>query len=229
MLLIIYNTRWYAIIRRSAQQRCTDVHQWIFQWTPLVVFLQRITTQPRQIQGNSYRIASQTAAWISHSWIKIDNVSIKLAQSTKSLGVTIDNKLEHVNNVCKAAHCHVRALCHVKKYVSEDVAKSVATSLVSAGLDYCNALFYGTSGKNIDKLQRVQDTLARVVKECSKYDHIIPLLSQLFWLQFWGSRQYRQASRAIWLNWAQLTHQQGNLDPVHVGLISYMFQTSELH
>jgi len=46
-------------------------------------------------------------------------------------------------------------------------------------------------------------------------------------LQFWRSQRYRQASRAIWLNWSQLTHQQGNLDPVHVGLISYMFQTSE--
>jgi len=36
-----------------------------------------------------------------------------------------------------------------------------------------------------------------------------------------------QASRAIWLNCSKLVHQQGNLDPVHVGLISYICQTSE--
>jgi len=87
-----------------------------------------------------------------------------------------------VNNVCKAAHYHVRALSYVRKYVSEDKAKSIATSLVGARLDYCNAVFYGTSRYNIDKLQRVQNTLARVVKERSKYDHITPLLSKLHWL-----------------------------------------------
>jgi len=82
--------------------------------------------------------------------------------------VTIDNNVtltEHVNNACKAAHYHVRALRHVRKYVSEDIAKSIATSLVGARIDYCNAVFYGTSRYNVDKLQRVQNTLARVVKE----------------------------------------------------------------
>jgi len=157
----------------------------MFQWThALEVILQRITTQPRQIWGNSYQIASQTVTWISHSWIKIGQCFCKIS-STKRLGVIIDNKLtlnEHVNNVCMAARYQVRALRHVRKYVCEDVVKSIATSLVSARLDYCNAVFYGTSWKTIDKLQGVQNTLARVVKECSKYDHITPLLSELHWL-----------------------------------------------
>jgi len=117
--------------------------------------------------------------------IKLNEASITLAHSTKSLGVTIDNTLtlsDHVNNVCKAAHYHCRALRHVRKYVSEDIAKSIAASLVGARLDYCNAVLYGTSRNNIDKLQRVQNTLARVVKLRSKYDHVTPLLSQLHWL-----------------------------------------------
>ena len=59
---------------------------------------------------------------------------------------------------------------------------SIATSWVGARLDYCNAIFYGTSRHNIHKLQRVQNTLARVVKERGKYDHVTPLLSQLQWL-----------------------------------------------
>jgi len=54
--------------------------------------------------------------------------------------------------------------------------------LVGAHLDYCNTVFYSTSGKNIDKLQRVKKTLSRVVKEHSKYYHIKPLLSKLHWL-----------------------------------------------
>jgi len=64
--------------------------------------------------------------------------------------VTIDNKLsltEIVNNMCKAAHYHVRSLRHFRQYVSQYINKSTATSLVGVRLYYCNAVFYGTSGK----------------------------------------------------------------------------------
>jgi len=44
------------------------------------------------------------------------------------------------------------------------INKSVSTLLVGARLDYCNAVVYGTSRNNMDKLQRVQNTLAHVVK-----------------------------------------------------------------
>ena len=117
--------------------------------------------------------------------LRLNDTSIKLVQSTKSLGVTIDNKLtlhEHVNNVCKAAYYHVRAVRHVRKYITEDTAKSIASSLVCARIDYCNDVLCGTSQTNIAKLQRVQNALARAVKVRSKFEHITPLLSELHWL-----------------------------------------------
>jgi len=40
---------------------------------------------------------------------------------------------------------------------------SIATSIVGARLDYRNSLLYGTSECNWDRLQRVQNQLARVV------------------------------------------------------------------
>ena len=40
-----------------------------------------------------------------------------------------------------------------------DTAKSIATSIVGARLDYCNSLLYGTSEGNLDRLQRVQNQL----------------------------------------------------------------------
>src|SRR5258706_13791058 len=97
----------------------------------------------------------QTASGTKLQELKLNTTSITLAQSTKSLGVTIDNKLtlnEHVNNVCKAAHYHVRALGHVRKYITENTAKTIASSLIGTRLDYCNAVLYETSRANIDKL-----------------------------------------------------------------------------
>ena len=50
------------------------------------------------------------------------------------------------------------------------------------GLDYCNALYAGLSATNFDKLQRVQNTLARVVLKEGKFDHNTPSLAEHYWL-----------------------------------------------
>ena len=54
--------------------------------------------------------------------------------------------------------------------------------MVGARLDYCNAI-YGTSLTNINKFQRIQNSLARVVTGARRYDHITPVLADLHWLK----------------------------------------------
>ena len=69
----------------------------------------------------------------------------------------------HVNSLCKSCNFHIRALRHIRLTLTDDMAKAVATSMVSSRLDYCNSLLYGISNSNLDKLQRIQNSLARVV------------------------------------------------------------------
>jgi len=54
--------------------------------------------------------------------------------------------------------------------------------MIAGRLDYCNAVLYGTSSANIDKLQRLQNSLARVVTNTRRRDHITPVLADLHWL-----------------------------------------------
>ena len=54
--------------------------------------------------------------------------------------------------------------------------------MVGARIDYCNSILYGTSAANLNKLQRVINTLARVVSGTRKRDHITPVLADLHWL-----------------------------------------------
>ena len=78
------------------------------------------------------------------------------AASVKSLGITLDNRLsldQYVTNVCKACYYHIRALRHVRDSLPGDVAKIVAVSIITSGLDYCNSLFVGMSANNFSKLQ----------------------------------------------------------------------------
>jgi len=64
----------------------------------------------------------------------------------------------------------------------DDVARTVACSIIGSRLDYCNSLLAGTSKSNLIKLQRVQNTLARVTRRQDKFDCITPILEELHWL-----------------------------------------------
>ena len=89
---------------------------------------------------------------------------------------------QHVADVCKNCYFHIRTLHHVRSSLPDDVVRTVACSIVQSRLDYCNALFTDMSEANLSKLQRVQNTLARVVLRRGKYEHITPALSELHWL-----------------------------------------------
>ena len=55
-------------------------------------------------------------------------------------------------------------------------------AFVSSKLDYCNALLIGLTKYQIDRLQSVLNTAARIITFTCKYDHITPVLVRLHWL-----------------------------------------------
>ena len=58
------------------------------------------------------------------------------------------------------------------------MAKTVASALVNSRLDYTKSVLYNTSSGNMSKLQRVQNSLARVVTYTKSVEHIHPALHQ---------------------------------------------------
>ena len=66
--------------------------------------------------------------------------------------------------------------------------------MVGARLDYCNSILYGTSPENLDKIQRVINTLARVVSGAMERDHITPVLAELHWLPIASRIRFKVAS-----------------------------------
>ena len=61
-------------------------------------------------------------------------------------------------------------------------AKAVANALVSSRFDYCNSLLYNIADKDLSRLQRVQNCLARVVFKAHRFCHVTPLRKSLHWL-----------------------------------------------
>ena len=128
--------------------------------------------------------------------VSFAETTVGIRTSVNSLGVKIDSGLtfnEHVDNICKASAYHIRSLRHIRGFIDEDAATSVATALVSARIDYCNSLLYGTSKSNIDKLRRLQNSLARAVMCTGKFDSITPVLAALHWLPISARITYKVA------------------------------------
>ena len=89
---------------------------------------------------------------------------------------------KQVSETCKACYFHIRALRHIRTSLTIEASKTIAAAIVGSRLDFCNSLLAGTSVSNLTRLQRVQNTLARVVAQKPRFCHITPVLSDLHWL-----------------------------------------------
>ena len=89
------------------------------------------------------------------------------------------NFKRQISQTCKICFYHIRAF---RKYLGPEAATYVACALVTSHLDYCNSLLYNLPDRDIEKLQRVQNCLARVVCKASCFSRSKPLLNFLHWL-----------------------------------------------
>jgi hypothetical protein len=105
--------------------------------------------------------------------------------SVKNLGVIMDSSLmfeEHIKNVCRTAFMEIRNIGRIRKFLDEKSTASLVHAFVISKIDYCNSLLHGLPQRQLDKLQRVMNTAARVISRTRKYEHITPVLFKLHWL-----------------------------------------------
>lgn len=74
---------------------------------------------------------------------------------------------------------------------SEDSAKALTHAFVSSRLDNMNSLLYNIPDLEINKLQKIQNHAARIIKRQKKSCHITPLLKDLHWLPVRFRIQYK--------------------------------------
>ena len=111
--------------------------------------------------------------------LSLSNDIIPVTSSARNLGFIFDSDMsfsEQINSVSKSCHFHIRDIRRIRHLLPLSAATALANSLVSSKLDYCNSLYSGISQSNLNKLQRIQNSLARVITNTSKYQHITPTL-----------------------------------------------------
>ena len=111
----------------------------------------------RSTPASNFDTLSNCTAALQH-WFWSNDLLLNLVMLDSSLSFD-----DHVNAVVRACNYHIRSLRYIQHSVTRDISNTLASSIARSRIDYCNALLYGVSGKNIDRLQRLQNGLARVV------------------------------------------------------------------
>ena len=117
--------------------------------------------------------------------VTIGDCTIDVSPVVKDLGVQFDTHMkmyDHIQSTCKKAYLQIHLIGRIRKYISEATTKNLVQVNVISLLDYCNCLLTGLPSYLIAKLQRVQNSAARLIKQTGRFNHITPVLKELHWL-----------------------------------------------
>src|SRR5664279_1749555 len=202
------DTQLYTALKQNKQnnidltviQQCTnDIHRWYAENGMLL--------NPTKSEAIAIGTRAQVAAASANGAVIVAGNRVPLSDSVKLLGVTIDSVLsfdQHVINVVRGCNYHLRALRHIRPLITTDVAKTVACSMVSSRLDYCNALLHLTTVKNLNKLQTVQNDLACIVLQTNRQTSATHSLQTLHWLPIKHRTVYKIATTVFKLRQTHL-------------------------
>ncbi|XP_068704548.1 uncharacterized protein [Montipora foliosa] len=138
--------------------------------------------------------------------IVVGGETIVPCTSAVNLGIVFDECMTgelQVSKICKSSYFHLRNLSSIRKYLTTNAAHTIVHAFISSRLDYCNALLYGLPKYLVDRLQHVQNSAARVVTFTGKFDHITPVLIDLYWLPVY----YRVIFKLLLLTYKALNDQ----------------------
>ena len=204
-------TAYVADLFRIIQKHLLDAHGYADDHQLYLSFRPSPTTNQQEALAAMERCISELRAWMIKNQLMVNDTktefmligtkqqlervqisSIKVGQDdiqpvtfVRNLGVIFDSQLKmdlHVTKACKTAYYHLHNIRRIRKYLTDDATCSIIHAFVTSQIDYCNSLLSGLPDNLIKKVQRVQNTAARLVCKLRKYDRITPAFITLHWL-----------------------------------------------
>ena len=97
--------------------------------------------------------------------------------------------------VCQPSYFRLRNICRIRSHLTLTATRQIIQSLVISRLDFCNALYQGLPQYQLDRLQRVQSSAARLITCVHRHEHISDVRMQLHWLPV----KQRVCYKVLWL------------------------------
>ena len=81
--------------------------------------------------------------------------------------------ITQMNKICQSVLYHLYNIRQMRKFLTYDSTKLLVQAVTMSRIDYCNALLYGLSAVHLSKLQRVQNSAARLISYTPKMLNMI--------------------------------------------------------
>ena len=116
--------------------------------------------------------------------IRINGVGIERVSHSKLLGVTIDQSLawaEHAAQIIKKVHAGLKALRRVRDFVDTPSLIMIYKALLEPYFTYCSPVWDSLGAGLSQKLQKLQNSAARIITRSDSIVRSATLLNQLNW------------------------------------------------
>lgn len=116
--------------------------------------------------------------------IKIGNCLLKRVNSTKTLGVIIDENLtwnDHILYICKKASKGLGIMRQIRDFIPSESLEKIYFTMVLPHLEYCTPV-WDTCGKGLrERLQKIQNRAARIITRSDYTTRSRDILQGLNW------------------------------------------------
>ena len=111
---------------------------------------------------------------------------IHFSGEVKNVGLWLDSHLTFNDHVIKVvSHCHklLKDIKRIRSLLSTQHTAMLVHAVISSRIDYCNSVFFNINKSNVKKLQKVQNSAARIVARKTYRVLISGTLKDLHWLR----------------------------------------------
>jgi hypothetical protein len=120
---------------------------------------------------------SEVKAAVPDSGIELCGEFITSSRFFRNLGATFDGNLNiemHVRDICRRAFYHTHRIGLIRNYLAQSATARLVSAFVLSLLDNGNSLLLGLPGKQIDRIQSVQNSAVQLINRTSRMEHITP-------------------------------------------------------
>jgi len=138
--------------------------------------------------------------WLKQLLAKFHNCPVETTHSARSLGIIFDEHLtfsDQISSLSKSCHSYIRALRCIRPYHDFRTVSTIVTSIVHSKLDYCNSPHFNLPNSQINRLQQIQNFLARTVVKSPRFSQITPVIKSLHWLKVKERIEYKLLSLSL--------------------------------
>ena len=145
------------------------------------IFLKLNDEKPDFIIIGNKRFMSQVQCKI----LTVGEQCVPTSTSVRNIGASLDSSLTmdtEIKAKCKSAWWQLYQISKIRRFLTPEQVKTVTVSLVLSKLDQNNSLLHDLPACVLLKLQRVQNSAARLLCSASRQVDAAPLLVSLHWL-----------------------------------------------